>query len=80
MTDSWDSSDGTDGFMALDAGTGRNGFQKSGLLAALDPRKGNVLKTVSTMGNTTGIAVVDGSVYSAGYIDTKLVIKYGVGK
>jgi len=24
--------------------------------------------------------VVDGSVYSAGYIDTKLVIKYGVGK
>jgi hypothetical protein len=46
----------------------------------LDARNGKLLKTVSTLGNITGIAVVDGSVYSAGYIDTDLLIKYGVGK
>jgi outer membrane protein assembly factor BamB len=56
------------------------GFPKSGLLAALDARNGKLLKTVSSIGNTTGIAVVDGSVYSAGYIDTDLLIKYGLGK
>jgi len=56
------------------------GFPKSGQLAALDARNGKLLKTVSTLGNITGIAVVDGNVYSAGYIDTDLLIKYGVGK
>jgi outer membrane protein assembly factor BamB len=93
------SSDGTDGFLALDAATGRKlwgslntaglpvvangviyGFPKSGQLVALDARNGKLLKTVSTIGNTTGLAVVDGSVYTAGYIDTELLIKYGVGK
>jgi len=56
------------------------GFPKSGLLAALDARNGKLLNTVSTLGNITGIAVVDGNVYSAGYITTKLLIKYGLGK
>jgi outer membrane protein assembly factor BamB len=56
------------------------GFPTSGLLAALDARNGKLLKTVSTLENITGIAVVDVNVYSAGYITTKLLIKYGLGK
>jgi outer membrane protein assembly factor BamB len=55
------------------------GFPKSGQLAALSAANGKLLKTISTIGNTTGIAVVNGNVYSAGYIDTNLLIKYGVG-
>lgn len=56
------------------------GFPKSGQLDALSTANGKVLKTISTIGNTTGIAVVDGNVYAAGYIDTDLLIKYGLGK
>lgn len=48
--------------------------------SALDAWNGKLLKTVSTIGNITGIAVIDGNVYSAGDITTKLLIKFGIEK